>query len=393
MYELIARNRRMSWLLLVASFVLLVAVASAVTLSLQAGIGGVVVGVVIAGAMTFGAYWKSNAVALAATRAQPASIEEYPQLHNLVEGMAIAAGIPKPRVYVVHDPAPNAFATGRDPDHAAMAVTTGLMDTMTRTELEGVIAHELAHIRNYDIRVTTIAVATAGAIAIITDIFWRLLWFGGGRSRNNNNGGGNPIMLIGLLAVVILAPVAAGLIRAAVSRKREALADATAVELTRYPTGLRMALEKLADNTAVVHHASHATAHLWIESPLDREEGHQQAKLNSLFNTHPPLSERINILRQLEGLPPWDGPGRSADPPAPPADTAGRAVGGSRTTGSPTGAIPGMGFPGMGAVAPLADQPSSSTAPERGWYPDPSGDPTQLRYWDGRGWTSWVKPR
>jgi heat shock protein HtpX len=148
----------------------------------------VVVGVVIAGAMTFGAYWKSDTVALAATRAQPASIDEYPQLHNLVEGMAIAAGIPKPRVYVVHDPAPNAFATGRDPDHAAMAVTTGLIEQMTRTELEGVIAHELAHIRNYDIRVTTIAVATAGAIAIICDLFWRLLWFGGGRGRSNNSG-------------------------------------------------------------------------------------------------------------------------------------------------------------------------------------------------------------
>jgi heat shock protein HtpX len=386
MYELIARNRRMSWLLLAASFVLLVAVASAVTLSLQAGIGGVVVGVVIAGAMTFGAYWKSDSVALAATRAQPASIEQYPQLHNLVEGMAIAAGIPKPRVYVVHDPAPNAFATGRDPDHAAMAVTTGLMDTMTRTELEGVIAHELAHIRNYDIRVTTIAVATAGAIAIITDLFWRLLWFGGGRSRSNNNGGGNPIMLIGLLAVVILAPIAAGLIRAAVSRKREALADATAVELTRYPTGLRMALEKLADNTAVVHHASHATAHLWIESPLDREEGHQQAKLNSLFNTHPPLSERINTLRELEGLPAWDGPDPTARPTPPPAGTASGA-------GRPPGR-PMAGIPGMGSMAPLAEgQPSSTAAPQRGWYPDPSGDPAQLRYWDGRGWTNWVKPR
>ncbi len=365
MYELIARNRRMSWLLLAASFALLVIVAVAMTLSLQAGIGGVVVGVVIAGVMTFGAYWKSDAVALAATRAQPASIEEYPQLHNLVEGMAIAAGIPKPRVYVVHDPAPNAFATGRNPENAAVAVTTGLMETMTRTELEGVIAHELAHIRNYDIRVTTIAVATAGAIAIITDLFWRLLWFGGGRSRNNNNQG-NPIALIGLLVVVVLAPIAAGLIRAAVSRSRESLADATAVELTRYPTGLRMALEKLADNKAVVHHASHATAHLWIESPLDREDGHEQAKLNSLFNTHPPLSERINTLRRLEGLPPWEG-----------------------SSGDGSGA---SGRAGSGAGAAAVGLTSTSVA-ERGWYPDPTGDPTQLRYWDGRAWTSWVKPR
>jgi heat shock protein HtpX len=383
MYELIARNRRMSWLLLGASFLLLVLVATAMTLSLQAGIGGVIVGVVIAGAMTFGAYWKSDAVALAATRAQPASIEEYPQLHNLVEGMAIAAGIPKPRVYVVHDPAPNAFATGRNPENAAMAVTTGLMDTMTRTELEGVIAHELAHIRNYDIRVTTIAVATAGAIAIITDLFWRLLWFGGGRSRGNNQGG-NPIALIGLLVVVVLAPIAAGLIRAAVSRSRESLADATAVELTRYPTGLRMALEKLADNTAVVHHASHATAHLWIESPLDREDGHEQAKLNSLFNTHPPLSERINTLRELEGLPPWEGPNRQVPPAPPGAQVPGGASGFTGNVGS----VPQAPTPS----APIPPAPSPSAA-DRGWYPDPSGDPTQLRYWDGRGWTTWVKPR
>lgn len=350
MYELIAHNRRMSWLLLGASFLILTLVAGVMALSLNMGYAGAIFGVVVAGIMTFAAYWKSDSVAIAATRAQPASIDEYPRLHNLVEGLAIAAGIPKPRVYVVHDPAPNAFATGRDPDNAAIAVTTGLMDEMTRVELEGVIAHELAHIRNYDIRVTTIAVATAGAIAIITDMFWRLLWIGGGRGRSNNNSGGNPLMLIGIIAVVVLAPLAAGLIRAAVSRKREALADATAVELTRYPTGLRMALEKLAANTAVVHHASHATAHLWIESPLDREEGHEQAKLNSLFNTHPPLSERINILRELEGLDPWEGPS-----PARQVET------------------------------------SRSEAPAAGWYPDPNGATNHLRFWDGGSWTNQVR--
>jgi heat shock protein HtpX len=366
MYELIARNRRMSWLLLAASFGLLVAVSGAVTLYLDAGVIGVVIGVIAASVMTFGAYWSSDSVALAATRAQPASIEEFPQLHNLVEGMAIAAGIPKPRVYVVHDPAPNAFATGRDPEHAAIAVTTGLLQTMTRTELEGVIAHELAHVRNYDIRVTTIAVATAGAIAIITDLFWRLLWIGGGRRRSRNDNQGNPIALLALLIVVVLAPIAAGLIRAAVSRSRESLADATAVELTRYPTGLRMALEKLAENTAVVRHTSHATAHLWIESPLDREEGHDHAKLNSLFDTHPPLSERINALRRLEGLPPWEGPRREATP----RPGVGTDLSSSTTVGL-----------------------TSTQVAERGWYPDPSGDPSRLRYWDGQAWTSWVKPR
>lgn len=393
MYELIARNRRMSWMLLAASFVLLVIVAGAMSIWLRAGLGGVIFGVVLAGGMTFAAYWKSDSVALAATRAQPASVEDYPRLHNLVEGMTLAAGIPKPRVYVVHDPAPNAFATGRDPEHAAIAVTTGLMELMTRTELEGVIAHELAHIRNYDIRVTTIAVATAGAIAIITDLFWRLLWFGGGRNRNSNSGG-NPIALIGIIVVVVLAPVAAMMIRSAVSRSRESLADATAVELTRYPTGLRQALEKLADNTAVVHHASHATAHLWIESPLDREEGHEQAKLNSLFNTHPPLADRINTLRELEGLDPWEGPTQAARPsdgavPPPPPQVTHRPA-------PPPPPVPGMGTGrgmGAGTMAGFSgDQGSASAAQERGWYPDPGGS-DQLRYWDGANWTSWLKPR
>ncbi len=386
MYELIARNRRMSWLLLIASFLLLAMVAGGVTLYLDAGVFGAVFGIIIAAGMTFTAYWKSDSVALAATRAQPASEDDYPRLHNLVEGLSLAAGIPKPRVYVVHDPAPNAFATGRDPENAAVAVTTGLMEVMSRTELEGVLAHELAHIRNYDIRVTTIAVATAGAIAIITDLFWRMLWVTGGtrsRSNNNNNSGGNPIALIAILVVLVMAPIAAGLIRAAVSRRREALADATAVEITRYPTGLRSALEKLADNTAVVAHASHATAHLWIESPLDREKGHEQAKLNSLFDTHPPLSERINALRELEGLDPWTGPSPSAQSPS---------------AQSPSGRSPGRAgvAPGASAFAP-PPPPSTPTAPsgpptDRGWYADPGGS-GQLRYWDGANWTQWVKPR
>lgn len=367
MYELIARNRRMSWLLLIGSFAMLVLVAFAVSVYLQAGVVGVVFGVVVAGVMTFTAYWSSDKVALAATRAQPASIEQFGQLHNVVEGLSIAAGIPKPRVYVVDDPAPNAFATGRDPEHAAIAVTTGLMQLLNRTELEGVIAHELSHVRNYDIRVSTIAVATAGAIAIIADLFWRMMWFGGGRRRGNDNGG-NPIALIGLLIVVVLAPVAASLIKAAVSRRREALADATAVELTRYPTGLRQALEKLAANSSVVRHTSHATAHLWIESPLERGEGNEASRLNRLFDTHPPLTERIATLRELEGLPAWDG--------AAPTTSGGLGVDlGSLGGATPTG----------------ADRPVQTSAPIAGWYPDPSGQ-SGLRYWDGASWTDQVRP-
>jgi heat shock protein HtpX len=384
-YELIARNRRMSWLLLAVSFAFLALVAVAVSFYLRTGLFGVVFGIVVAVAMTFTAYWTSDKVALAATRAQPASIEQFPQLHNLVEGLSIAAGIPKPRVYVVDDPAPNAFATGRNPEHAAIAVTTGLMALMNRTELEGVIAHELSHVRNYDIRVSTIAVATAGAIAIITDLFWRMMWFGGGRRRDSDSGG-NPIALIGLLLVIVLAPVAAALLKAAVSRRREALADASAVELTRYPTGLRQALEKLAANSSVVRHTSHATAHLWIESPLERGRGNEASKINSLFDTHPPLAERIDTLRELEGLPAWDGT----------APSSGITEGGAADATGPGPSDEGW------MASPLASAPSSSPSspsspstdlPDPGWYDDPSGAPGVVRWWDGRAWTPHLRPR
>lgn len=372
MYELIARNRRMSWLLLFASFGLLALVGVAMSAYLGFGIAGVVFALVVSGGMTFTAYWSSDKLALAASRARPASVEEFPQLHNIVDGLCIAAGMPKPRVYVVDDPAPNAFATGRDPDNAAIAATTGLLQIMNRTELEGVIAHELSHIRNYDIRVNTIVVATAGAIAMITDMFWWSMWMGGGRRRSNNDQGGNPLALVGMIFVLVLAPLAATLIKAAVSRRREALADASAVELTRYPTGLRQALEKLAGNQAVVHHASHATAHMWIESPLDRNRASSESKFNNLFDTHPPLSERIDALRELEGLPSWDG--------TPPGTSGGS----------------GAARPRTGPASPRAEarRPTHLTggAPDPGWYDDPAGS-GGLRWWDGGTWTDQVRPR
>ena len=281
---------------------LAVLVAVALNFILRFGAVGVVIAFIIAIGMSAVAYWKSDAVALRMSRARPADPVEYARLHNIVEGLCIAAGLPKPRVYIVDDDAPNAFATGRDPKHAAIAATTVLLDKMNRVELEGVIAHELSHIKNYDILVSTIAVTLVGFIAIMSDIGIRTLWWGGGRSRDDDDHGGGAGAIFAILgfALLILAPLIAQLMQFAVSRRRESLADMSGVELTRYPPGLIAALEKLRDDQTVVHSHSRATAHLWIEQPMptSREEG-KLSRLNRLFDTHPPLDERIAALREL----------------------------------------------------------------------------------------------
>jgi heat shock protein HtpX len=258
--------------------------------------------VLIAIAMAWGSYFYSDKVALAASRARPADGPEYARYHNLVEGLCIAAGLPVPRLYVVNDPAPNAFATGRNPKHAAIAVTTGLLETMNRVELEGVLAHELSHVKNYDILVTTIAVTAVGAIVLLSDIGLRFMFWGGGRSDRRDNVDAGPlgaILAIAALALLVLAPFAAQLMQFALSRRREYQADASGVQLTRYPPGLISALEKLRDDQAVVHHATRATAQMWIEQPLDREEGKKGSRLNRAFDTHPPLEDRIKALKEM----------------------------------------------------------------------------------------------
>ena len=398
--DLVAKNRRWTWVLLGASFVLLAVVSLTVSAYVGGGWVGAIAGFAVAAALTFASYASSDKIALSATRAHEADPNQYPQLHNLVEQMALAAGIPKPKVYVVHDPAPNAFATGRSPRSASVAVTTGLLEKMNRDELEGVLAHELAHIRNYDTRVMTVAVATAGSVAVITDVFWRLMFFGaiGGRRRGDDDRGGNPLALIALIVVAIFAPIAAALLKAAISRKREALADASAIAFTRYPTGLRRALEKLDADSTVIQHISHATSHLWIESPDDRENEKTSAKLNEMFNTHPPLSERINLLRAMEGLPEYHGPEadivadlerrqqqRTIDPTpvaAGPVATIARPLDASTATAAST-----MHLDQIGQHAPSDVSPGNVTGAPAGWYVDPAGEPHMLRYWDGGQWT------
>ncbi len=307
MYEQIARNKRRTFLMLAAFVFLIAAVAVALGVLFKAGVAIVPIAIVIAIAMAWTSYFMSDKIALAASRAQPADGPEYARYHNLVEGLCIAAGLPKPRLYVVDDPAPNAFATGRNPEHAALAVTTGLLAIMNRVELEGVLAHELSHVRNYDILVSTIAVTAVGAVALMADLGLRFMWFGGRSERNDNNnsGGAGVILAILAMALLVLAPFAAQLMQFAVSRRRELLADASGVQLTRYPPGLISALKKLQEDHTVVHHATRATAQLWIESPLERENDKapgataRGTKLNRKFDTHPPLAERIAALEAM----------------------------------------------------------------------------------------------
>jgi len=300
-FELIRSNKRRS-VGLIAAFVLVAALVG-LAVGYVAGFGwvGSVIALVVAAGVALVSYWKADAIALAVSRAQPADPEQYRRLHNLVEGLCIASGLPKPGVYIVDDPAPNAFATGRDPKHAAIAVTTGLLEKLNRVELEGVIAHELAHIRNYDILVSTLAVTLVGFVALLTDVAIRMMWWNGGRVRRegDHGDGANPLAFVGF-ALLIFAPIIAKAMQATISRRRETLADVSAVQLTRYPPGLISALEKLRDDTTVTHSASTATAHLWIEQPMagvgDRG---RLGSVHRLFDTHPPLEERISLLREL----------------------------------------------------------------------------------------------
>ena len=301
MFDLIRANKRRSVALIAVFVLVLCLVGAAFGLLIGNGLIGTIIALVLSAGIAFASYWKADAIALAVSRAKPADPETYKRLHNLVEGLCIASGLPKPRVYIVDDPAPNAFATGRDPRHAAIAVTTGLLEKLNRVELEGVLAHELSHIRNYDILVSTLAVTLVGAVALLADIAIRMMWWNGGRVRRDGdrNDGGNPLALIGF-ALLIFAPLLARLMQAAISRRRETLADVSACQMTRYPPGLISALEKLKDDTTVVHAASTATAHLWIEQPMSGVGDRGKfGSFNNLFDTHPPLEERIAALREL----------------------------------------------------------------------------------------------
>jgi heat shock protein HtpX len=301
MHDLVRSNKRRSAALVVGFIVVVALVGAAIGLVVGNGLLFTIIAVVISAAIAFGSYWKADAIALRVSRAQPADPQQYQRLHNLVEGLCIAGGLPKPGVYIVEDPAPNAFATGRNPEHAAIAVTTGLLDMLNRVELEGVVAHELSHIRNYDILVSTLAVTMVGAVALMADLAIRMMWWNGGRvsRRGDHQDTNNPLAFVGF-GLLIVAPLVAKAMQATISRSRETLADVSACQLTRYPPGLISALEKLQEDTTVTHSASTATAHLWIEQPMSGVGDSGKLRgIHKMFDTHPPLDERIALLREL----------------------------------------------------------------------------------------------
>jgi heat shock protein HtpX len=300
-YEQIAANKRKTAMLFVLAIVLLAGVGYAIGLLSESGPVGLVIALIVAVVMSVGSYLYGDRIVLASTRAKEVSKEEQPRLHNIVEGLAIAAGVPKPLIWIVPESAPNAFATGRDPEHSHVAVTQGLLKTMNRVELEGVIGHEMAHVLDRDILVGTVVATLVGAAVLLSEFFMRMWWWGGFRGRRGNDSGGGAgsalIFAVGFV-LLILAPIFGQLIRLAVSRNREFLADAEGAMLTRYPPGLISALKRLQTAPTAMRSANNATAHLWLNQP-SRLEGEKLGPMERLFSTHPPLSERIRRLEEM----------------------------------------------------------------------------------------------
>jgi heat shock protein HtpX len=298
-YEEMASNKRLSWLLIVAMAGLMLVTGYVIGLATGAGWSGLIIAGIVAVIVTLVSYYQGVDIIMAASGARQIQKRDAPQLFNVVEEMAIASGNPMPVVYVINDTAPNAFATGRAPQHSAVAVTTGLLDKLNRNELQGVIAHEMSHIRNFDIRYAMLMGVMVGSIALLCDMFLRMSFYGGlgrGRSRDDRRGG-NPIIMILAIALAILAPIFATIVQLAMSRRREYLADASAVELTRYPDGLADALQKIASDQEVLEAANRATQHMYIVNPIKSFE----ARASSMLSTHPPIQDRIRRLREMAG--------------------------------------------------------------------------------------------
>jgi heat shock protein HtpX len=301
----VARNRRNSWLLVGVVALVLAALGAAIGQASGFGWSGVTFALVVAFVMSISSYYAGDKLVLASSGAKQVPVanppDEYKQLVNVVTEMSIAGGLPMPRVYVINDTAPNAFATGRDPQHASVAATTGLLQKMDREELQGVIAHEMSHVGNYDIRFALLVGVLVGSIALLADWFLRFTFWGGGRRSggNNDRGGGSAaaVLFVVALLLAIIAPLIGRLVQLAVSRRRESLADVSGVELSRNPVGLARALRTIADDPEVLEVANRATQHLYIINPIKSFEN----RAKSMWDTHPPIAERIAVLRSLAG--------------------------------------------------------------------------------------------
>lgn len=290
LYAQRASNIRRTWALIVGFLVVVIAVGYAISWYYGDPLI-LIIAVIIAVATNFYAYWESDKLVLSMSHSRPATREEFFDFYTVAENLSITAGLPMPKLYVIDDPSPNAFATGRDEAHAVVCATTGLLAMMTRAELEGVVAHELSHIQNRDILVMTIAVVLVGFVALVADIFLRMSFYGGNRDRE---GGSGLVLVLGIVGI-ILAPLAAKLIQLAISRRREYLADASSALLTRYPEGLASALRKISSRNMPMQHKSHATAHLFIDEPFGKPEG-KASWVEGLFATHPPVEDRVVAL-------------------------------------------------------------------------------------------------
>lgn len=293
-YTHIDKNIRRTWIMMGLFFVLIITIGWA--LAQIYGNSLILYGAVtISFLMNFGSYWYSDKLVIAMSRAKPVEKKDAPELYRIVENLSITAGLPMPKIYIMDERALNAFATGRNPEHAVLAVTRGLLERLDKNELEGVIAHELSHIGNRDMLISTVAVVLVGFIAMLSDFFLRFSMFHGGRDRDSGRVG-SILMLFGII-LAILAPLIALLMRLAISRRRELLADASGVLLTRYPDGLISALKKISGDPALLSVANHATAHLYIANPFKARDG--IGFLTKLFMTHPPIEERIAALQQM----------------------------------------------------------------------------------------------
>lgn len=296
LYSQINNNKWRTWLIIVlfiAFISTLVFIFGKATGGNESGLSFAGIALIISGLISFGSYYFSDKMILGMSNAKEIQKKDHPQLFNIVENLCLGDGLPKPRIYIIDDSAPNAFATGRDPKHAVVCVTTGLLSKLNKGELEGVIAHELSHVKNYDIRLMAIVTILVGMVALLADFFLRSLWFRDDRESRGNN---QLFLIIGIV-LAILSPIIATLIQLAVSRRREFLADASGSLLTRYPEGLASALEKISGDKEPLEVANNATAHLYIANPFKDKDGKNW--LAGLFNTHPPIEERIKILRSM----------------------------------------------------------------------------------------------